>query len=291
MTVSQMVSETLGAVLRAARLRLAARSEDAASEVRLLAEWAFGLSRLELVTKADMPVDPSHLEAFEGAMTRRLAGEPVHRIMGYRDFFGMRLELSAETLEPRPDTEALVELVRDLVTARGRQDDELAMLDLGTGTGAIALALLSVLKNATATITDISSKALETAMKNARTHGFSARVAAMNGSWFDAVEGRFDVIVSNPPYIPSNVVPALDMEVREHDPLEALDGGTDGLDPYRAIASEVAEHLTLGGIVAVEIGFNQADDVTAIFAAAGLVVLELRKDIAGRNRALAFALR
>jgi release factor glutamine methyltransferase len=285
-------SANLGAALRTARQRLdAAGSEDAVTEVRLLAEWAFGLTRLELVIKAEMPVDPTVLQAFEAALIRRLAGEPVHRIMGFREFFGMRLELSEATLEPRADTEALVELVCDLVTAKGRRDDELAMLDLGTGTGAIALALLTVLKNAKASVTDVDQHALETAMKNARTHGLASRLIALAGSWFNPVEGRFDLIVSNPPYIPSAVVPTLDIEVRDHDPRAALDGGADGLDPYRAIAAGAGKHLAPEGVVAVEIGFDQAWAVTAIFIASGFALLELRKDMGGRDRALAFALR
>lgn len=280
----------LGDVLREARLRLTSASDDAATEVRLLAEWAFELSRLELVTKADTPVDPAQIQVFDAAIVRRMAGEPVHRIMGYRDFFGMRLELSEATLEPRPDTEVLVELVLDLIKAAGRENEALAILDLGTGTGAIALALLTVLEDAKATITDISRNALETAAKNARALGLSGRVTAVEGKWFEPVEGRFDVIVSNPPYIPTAVVPTLDIEVREHDPLAALDGGADGLDPYRVIASQAAQHLKPTGLVSVEIGFDQAEEVVSIFEANGFALVELRKDLGGRDRALAFAL-
>ena len=280
----------LGDVLRQARQRLAPASDDAATEVRLLAEWAFGLSRLELVTKAELPVDPAQIQVFDAALVRRLAGEPVHRIMGFREFFGMRLELSEATLEPRPDTEVLVELVLDLIRAAGRENEALEILDLGTGTGAIALALLSVLENAKATITDIAHNALDTALQNAWAHGLSGRVTAVEGKWFEPVEGKFDVIVSNPPYIPSVVVPTLDVEVREHDPIAALDGGEDGLDPYRVIAADAAGHLKAKGIVAVEIGYDQAEDVTALFEAAGFGLLELRNDLGGRDRALAFAL-
>ncbi len=283
-------SLVLGDVLREARLSLAPASDDAASEVRILAEWAFELSRLELVTKANAPVDSAKHQKFAAAIVRRLAGEPVHRIMGFRDFFGLQLELSEATLEPRPDTEVLVELALDLIKAAGRENEALEILDLGTGTGAIALALLTVLRNAKATITDIARNALETAAKNARRLGLSGRVTAVEGKWFEPVDGRFDVIVSNPPYIPSAVVPTLDVEVREHDPLAALDGGADGLDPYRVIASEAAAHLMPSGFVAVEIGFEQADDVTAIFKASGFILLELRNDLGGRDRALAFAL-
>jgi release factor glutamine methyltransferase len=146
------------------------------------------------------------------------------------------------------------------------------------------------LENANATITDIARNALETAAKNARTLGLSRRVTAVEGKWFEPVEGRFDVIASNPPYIPTAVVPTLDIEVREHDPLAALDGGADGLDPYRVIASQAAQHLKPAGLVAVEIGFDQADEVAAIFEANGFALVELRKDLGGRDRALAFAL-
>lgn len=175
-------SPVLGDMLREARLRLAPASEDASTEVRLLAEWAFGLSRLELVTKANTPVDPAQIQVLDAAIARRLAGEPVHRIMGFREFFGLRLELSEATLEPRPDTEVLVELALDLIKAGGRENEALEILDLGTGTGAIALALLTALGNAKAAITDIARKALETAAKNARTLGLSDSGRRLRGN-------------------------------------------------------------------------------------------------------------
>ncbi len=284
-------TETFGAALRAARGSLSeAGIDDPASEVRLLAQWAFGLSRLELVTRENEPANHAALAVFRTSLRRRIAGEPVHRIMGFREFFGLRLELSAATLEPRPDTETLVELARDLVVARGWADKPLSILDLGTGTGAIALALLSLFKTTRATLTDVARDALATAGKNASLLGLADRVATAGGKWFEPVEGRFDLIVSNPPYIPSAVVSTLDIEVRDHDPLAALDGGADGLDPYRAIAVGAAAHLAPMGVVAVEIGFDQAQDVTAIFAASGFALLELRKDMGGRDRALAFSL-
>jgi release factor glutamine methyltransferase len=283
-------TNTVGAALRAARgLLFEAGIDDPASEARPLAEWAFGLSRLELVTRENELVSSDSLAVFRAAIQRRIAGEPVHRIMGFREFFGLRLELSTATLEPRPDTETLVELVRDLIGEQALTDKPLSILDLGTGTGAIALALLSLFKTARATLTDVARDALATAGKNASMLRLADRVATAEGKWFDPVEGRFDLIVSNPPYIPSAVVPSLDIEVREHDPLAALDGGVDGLDPYRAIAFGAAAHLTPSGIVAVEIGYDQAQDVTAIFLASGFVRLELRKDLGGRDRALAFA--
>lgn len=282
-------TRTLGEALRAARRRLGRTSEDAAQEVRIIAEWAFGMSRLELVTREREPVDPGRLDGFESAMERRIKGEPVYRIIGSRPFRSLHLALSKDTLDPRPDTETLVDLLLSLIAARGAHERQLSILDLGTGTGAIGLALLVELPHANAILTDISVDALTTAEANAKANGLHARARFQCSNWFAAVSGRFDVIVSNPPYIPSHVIPTLDRDVRDHDPLAALDGGADGLDPYRAISTDAAHHLKPDGIVAVEIGHGQAQSVTAIFRAAGFRFLELRKDLGGRDRALAFA--
>ena len=284
-------SHLLGDVLRAARTRLAAICEDPSQEVRILAEWAFALSRLELVTRDREPVANAKRTIFEAAIARREKGEPVHRIIGSRPFRGLHLALSKDTLEPRPDTETLVDLALSLLAARGDLDRPLSILDLGTGTGAIGLALLGELPNATATLTDISADALETAANNASANGFNHRASFHQGSWFDGIEGQFDLVVSNPPYIPTHVIATLDVEVRDHDPAAALDGGPDGLNPYRIISRSVAGHLKPDGIAAVEIGHDQAASVIAIFEAAGFRLLELRQDLGGRDRALAFAMR
>ncbi|MGB8817837.1 MAG: peptide chain release factor N(5)-glutamine methyltransferase [Rhizobiaceae bacterium] len=283
---------TLGMVLRTARQRLNRKlSEDSATEVRVLAEWAFGLSRLELVTRENEAADAKALDNFEAALLRRIEGEPVHRIIGARTFRGLNLALSKDTLEPRPDTETLVELVLDQLAASGMQGRPLSILDLGTGTGAIGLSLLAALPNSSAVLTDISSGALETASANASAHGLAERVRFVCSDWFDGVEGQFDLIVSNPPYIATSIVPTLDRDVREHDPHLALDGGMDGLDPYRTLSAQASAFLHPHGLVAVEIGYDQAAQVIAIFEAAGFRLAELRRDLGGRDRALAFALR
>jgi release factor glutamine methyltransferase len=281
----------LGDVLRAARQQIAGVCEDPSQEVRILAEWAFGLSRLELVTLEREFVAPHRLAMFETALARREKGEPVHRIIGARPFRSLHLALSKDTLEPRADTETLVDLALSHLAGRGGLERPFSILDLGTGTGAIGLALLAELPNATALLTDISTDALATAAQNASANGLKDRAIFQQGSWFDGIEDRFDLVVSNPPYIPTSVIATLDVEVREHDPLAALDGGPDGLAPYRMIATAAPDYLKDDAIIAVEIGHDQAASVTAIFEAAGFRLIELRQDLGGRDRALAFAMR
>lgn len=281
----------LGKVLRDAQLELAAICEDPAQEVRILAGWALGLTRLELVTREREPVEAAKLAAFHAALARREQGEPVYRIIGSRPFRRLDLALSKDTLEPRPDTETLVDLALSCLAARGGLEQSVSILDLGTGTGAIGLALLAELPRAAAVLTDISLGALETARRNATANGLLDRTAFVQSNWLAAVTGQFDLVVSNPPYIPSGDIAGLDVEVRAHDPLAALDGGPDGLAPYRAIAGGIAGFLKPDGLVAVEIGHDQASLITGIFEAFGFRFVECRRDLGGRNRALAFAMR
>ena len=244
---------TLAALLADARQQLAAGGiADAALDVRLLIEAATGATLIEAIRAPDQAVDDDDARRLASYIARRLAGEPVHRILGHREFHGIDLALSDDTLEPRDDTEAVVELALETV-GRDRQR-ELSILDLGTGTGAIALALLTELPKARATATDIAKGATETARANAARAGLSDRFDAVCCDWFVGVEGRFDLIVSNPPYIPSAEIDGLAREVRRFDPPRALDGGRDGLDAYRAIASGAMAHLADRGTVVVEIG-------------------------------------
>ena len=221
-------------------------------------------------------------------MSRRIAGEPVHRILGFRDFYGLRLSLSSQTLEPRPDTETLVDAVLPFVRNTVARKGECSILDLGTGTGAIALALIHLAPAARATGADVSDDALATAAGNARTLGLAERFCAKKSDWFAEISGRYDAIVSNPPYISSDDIEALQKEVRDFDPRRALDGGRDGLEAYRVIADGVASHLEEDGIVAVEIGNAQKDDVTGIFASVGFDMIDARRDLAGNDRVLVF---
>ena len=279
----------LGPLLKSARERLAAAGiDDSALDSRLIVEHFSGTTRTQAIAEPGQKMGSAALSAIEAALRRRVAGEPVHRILGYREFHGLRLSLSPETLEPRPDTETLVDAVLPFARATAERLGECRILDLGTGTGAIALALLGAVPVATATGVDISLDALATAAGNARDLGLGERFEALHSNWFEKVSGHYHVIASNPPYIPSREIGNLQDEVRDFDPHRALDGGTDGLDPYRIIAAEAAEFLEAQGKVAVEIGHTQKNEVTGIFAAAGYRLAEARRDLGGNDRVLVF---
>ena len=283
------VPSALGALVRHVRATLeAAGKPDAALDARLLVEHFTGTSRTDAVTDPHRVLTQAQVDSVLSALTRRLADEPVHRILGAREFYGMTLSLSQETLEPRPDTEALVDLVLPSLRAIADEKGACRVLDLGTGTGAIALALLSQDARAHALATDISTDVLATARANANMTGVGERFVTRASRWFDAVEESFDIIVSNPPYIPSKDIASLEREVRNYDPLAALDGGDDGLDAYRAIAEGCVSHLSDGGVIAVEIGHDQEADVVSIFEDQGLRHEQSVRDLGGVMRALLF---
>lgn len=281
--------EALGPLLREARARLAAAAvADPALDARLVVEHFSGTTRTQAIADPKHKVDAGAIAAIDAALRRRAGGEPVHRILGYREFYGLRLSLSPETLEPRPDTETLIEAMLPFVKATAAREGECRILDLGTGTGAIALALLSAEPAAIATGADMSAGALATATRNAGQLGFAGRFTALQSDWFAKVSGRYHVIAANPPYIPSEDIGNLQDEVRNFDPRLALDGGADGLDPYRIIAAEAARFLETEGRIAVEIGHTQHNEVSDIFAAAGYVPGGAFRDLGGNDRVLVF---
>lgn len=280
---------TLGALLAHARETLKANAvPQAGLDARLLVEHFARASRTELVTRPEQEVAPMDAAAVLEAIASRAAGRPVHRIIGHRDFHGLHLTISAGTLEPRPDTEALVELMSPLVRAAAKRHGECRILDLGTGTGALALALLAGESRAFAIGCDISEDALATARRNADINSLSDRFRTMRSDWLVDVDGLFHIIVSNPPYIPTGIVGTLQREVRDHDPHVALDGGDDGLDAYRVIARDAATRMHEDATIGVEIGFDQRDEVEAIFGQAGFTMTGAARDLAGHERALAF---
>ncbi len=222
-------------------------------------------------------------KAVFGDLVKRAEREPVHRILGWREFHGLKLTVSPSTLEPRDDTETLI----DAILLRLRDSSQAwRFADLGTGTGAVALALLSELPTATALATDIDPEALQVAQHNADVNGLSDRFSTSQGNWFDAVSEPFDFIVSNPPYIPSATIGELQPQVRDYDPMIALDGGADGLNAYRTIIAGAALFLEPGGFLALEIGHDQAGPVSALALAESFTTTSVRQDLAGRNRAL-----
>jgi release factor glutamine methyltransferase len=280
---------TLSALLSEVRQALLVGGiEAAATDARTLVSGLLGLSATDVLTRGDRAISTEERERVMAAVSRRVAREPVHRILGYREFYGLTLSLSPATLEPRPDTEVLVDAVLPHLQRKVAENGEARILDLGTGTGAICLALLHECEEATGVGCDISSDAVDTAIRNAHLNGLQDRFTGTVSDWFGAVEGRFDIIVSNPPYIRSEVIAMLDPEVREHDPMAALDGGEDGLEAYRMLASGADAFLKPGGIVGLEIGFDQRESVSQLFAASGFRCLQTVSDYGGNDRALVF---
>ncbi|MES0198977.1 peptide chain release factor N(5)-glutamine methyltransferase [Mesorhizobium sp. M0011] len=281
--------DALGPLLREAQARLAAAAiDDPALDARLIVEHFSGTTRTQAIADPERRLGAGVVAEIDAALRRRASSEPVHRILGYREFYGLRLSLSPETLEPRPDTETLVEAILPFVKAVAAREGECRILDLGTGTGAIALALLSVVPTANATGVDLSAGALATAARNAGQLGLAGRFTTLQSDWFEKVSGRYHVIVANPPYITTEDIGNLQDEVRNFDPRLALDGGADGLNPYRTIAAEAARFLETEGRIAVEIGHTQRNEVCEIFAAAGYGPGGAFRDLGGNDRVVVF---
>lgn len=276
--------DTIAAALMAARKTLiAADMEPAALDARLLMQAATGLSHEEIVAAPESLLPMEAAEKFSAFLARRLADEPVSRILARREFYGRSFEVTPAVLDPRADTEALIGLVLELAkNTKGR------LLDIGTGSGAIAVTLLGELHNFIGVAVDVSSDALHVARKNALANGVRGRLQFHQGSWFNGLTEKFDLIVSNPPYIPHDDILALGNEVKNYDPHLALDGGADGLFAYRAIASGASARLLDTGLIIVEIGAGQGPDVTAIFKTHGFRLMGQRIDLGGHLRALAF---
>jgi release factor glutamine methyltransferase len=258
-------------------------------DARLIVGHALELDHTGLTRAAGQAVAPREVGAIMALAARRLQGEPIARLVGAKEFWGMPLRLSEATLVPRPETETVVEAA---LAAIGPRSGALRFADLGTGSGALLLALLREWPHAFGIGTDRSEAALATARANARHHGLAARAGFVACDFAAALAGPLDCIVSNPPYISSKAISELPRDVRDYDPPLALDGGPDGLDCYRMIAMQAPRILTPGGFLFVEIGFGQAAAVTDIMGEQGLIAATApRCDLAGIARALGFRLR
>jgi release factor glutamine methyltransferase len=271
----------------AAQLK-SAGNDEAELDARILLGAALDLDLTGMIAQASRKLTAAEAALLAQYARRRIAGEPVARIVGEKEFWGLPLRLSAETLVPRPDTETVVELALELLRADGSLDRPLRIADLGTGTGAILLALLSELPAAQGFGTDISHGALQTAAANAARAGVSNRATFIACDYATGLTGPFDLIVSNPPYIRTADIDGLAAEVRHHDPLAALDGGADGLDAYRALIPQAACLLAPGGQLVVEAGLGQSGPIEAFMTNAGLTPATAPKaDLAGIPRAVA----
>lgn len=281
--------QTVAAARRSLRARLQTYDDESAElDARLLLGEVLGLDLTGLMRAANRVIGDHEANRLHAFARRRLNGEPVARILGVREFWGLPLRLCADTLVPRPDTETLIEAALDIIRAERRHEDPLRIADLGTGSGAILLALLSELPHAFGIGTDINLAALQTARDNARQLGFAARAGFAACDYASALAGGFDLVVSNPPYIRSAEIADLAIEVRDHDPHRALDGGPDGLAAYRVIVPAAACLLAPGGMLIVELGHDQSGAVVDLVAAAGLTLSgPPRHDLSGIRRALA----
>jgi release factor glutamine methyltransferase len=275
---------TLAEARKQAISRLRAAGVDTPElDSRILLGAALGLSAIEMLGAAEITLSPAQREAVDQVVARRESREPVGRILGRREFYGLSFALAPDTLEPRPDSETLVDAVLGHVPDKGAT---LSLLDLGTGTGCLLLALLANLPRSRGIGVDISEGAVRAASGNAAALGLSARAAFRRGNWAEGIDQVFDIIISNPPYIPAGEIAGLAPEVAKFDPRPALDGGADGLEAYRAILNRAPRLLRPEGAVFLELGQGQEDAVSALARARGFQYIELFKDIGGINRCL-----
>jgi release factor glutamine methyltransferase len=263
-----------------------AGKEPAALEARHLLEGASGLNSLELLTRGDEPLGLERAERLQRFMERRIAGAPVGRILGRSGFYGLDLLVTPHVLDPRADTEALVNAALDF--ARARRWTQPNILDLGTGSGAILCALLDALPDASGIGVDLSPSACGIAHANLARCGLAKRSSIFCGNWAESLVGTFELIVSNPPYIALTEKAELAQEVMDHDPALALYGGSDGLGCYRQIAPDITRLLKPGGVALFETGWRQAADVARLFEAQGLGLREVARDSGGRDRVVIF---
>ncbi|MBU6318699.1 MAG: peptide chain release factor N(5)-glutamine methyltransferase [Alphaproteobacteria bacterium] len=276
----------LDALHHASRQLREAGIEAPLRDARLLLSEVLGADSARLILMETDPVSEAELDRFSEMVTRRAAGEPVSRIKGRREFYGREFQVGPGVLDPRPDTEVLVDACLARLPRGGR------LLDLGAGSGCILLSVLAERSDASGVGIDISETALAIAQTNAQDICPGERVAFYladwtRRDWTDCVSGSaFDIVVSNPPYIPSADIADLGRDVRSFDPLLALDGGRDGLDAYRRIVSAAPGLVCPGGWLIFEVGIGQAGDVTALVAAAGFSDLGALRDLTGRRRAV-----
>ncbi len=261
----------------------AAHIESASLDARLLLEHATGFSREQLLFKMDELLTPPQAETYRALVARRANRQPMAQIIGRREFFGLTFKVTPSVLDPRPDSETLIEAV--LRRLKDKQAP-LSILDLGTGSGCLLLALLYEFQNATGTGVDISEDALKVARENALHLGLQSRAKFLTSHWCMQVEDTFDIIISNPPYIPTGDILDLQPEVSDHEPKLALDGGADGLSCYRAIVASLANHLAEGGLAVIELGFGQQLAVETLVQENGLHVAGIAHDLQGIARAI-----
>lgn len=278
------MAKAVADALAVARAKMiAVDTPTAALDARLLLQAVLKTDHAGIIAGMERELTADELKQFDCYVARRVAHEPVSKILGQRDFYGRSFHVTADVLDPRADTETIVELA-----LQQKLPEAARVLDLGSGSGALICTLLAEWPTAEGVAVDLSAAALEVTRLNAKALGVAERLQLFQGSWFAPVDGLFDLIVSNPPYIPSAEIAGLEPDVRDHDPHSALDGGSDGLDCYRAIAGGAGPYLRPRSVVLVEVGAGQADEVVGIFTHAGFRLAGKRADLGGHVRALGF---
>lgn len=248
--------------------------------------YALSFSKEKVIFNPEIILDEKQLEDFFALIARRKNGEPVSHLIGKREFYGVDFVVSKNVLDPRPDSESLIELVLEFA----KKDDELELLELGVGSGCLVISLLLLYKNSRAFGVDISDLALEIAKENSLKNQVAPRLNLQKSDLFSALsdEQKFDIIISNPPYIPTSDIANLQIEVKNFEPILALDGGFDGLNFYRRIAQDAARFLKNNGLVFLEIGINQKEEVSEIFQENDFELIAAKDDLSGIARALCF---
>ena len=260
--------------------------ESADIDARLLLMHATGLSRSDLIAFDQNVLSSDIIKTIQNLAARRIGGEPVDHILGRREFYGREFKVTQDVLSPRPETEMLVEAALDIIASNPAAH----ILDLGTGSGAILISILAQAEQASGTAIDISEAALDIAKENAKTRDVDARIEFGLGAWFEPIKARYDIIISNPPYITKPAMETLSAEVKNFDPHLALSGGDDGLEAYREIISKAKKFLKPKGQVILEIGFDQRASVEDLLKEAGFSKVTTTKDLAGYDRMVCAAL-
>lgn len=263
-------------------LREIAKTLGSSLEARMIVKHYTGLTDSDLIGLDTLHLTEQQSQSIQNAIEKRLQKWPVSKIIGYKEFYGRNFITNEHVLDPRPETEQIVDLVKR--HAHEHNLNEPRILDLGTGSGCLALTLLCELPNATGIASDISSQALETAQKNAQYLNVNDKITFIKSNWLDQIQGTFDIIVSNPPYIERHVVDNLDIEVKQHDPLLALDGGGDGLTPYKIICPQIRPYLNKHGLIAFEHGTGQSNAIHNLLKTNDFNKIEIHYDYAGHDR-------